>query len=276
MVRVAQLCECTQCHWTVRLNMVKIVCFILCDFYHNKKTLKSKDPDGLLVYSLLPFFIGEWLWTMLVVVQSLSHVQFFGTPWSVACQLLCPPLSLGVCSDSCPLNQWYYLSISSSAAPFSHYQSFLAPGSFPMSCLFASSGQSIGASASSSVLPINIQDCFPLFIYFFPISFISWMLITLQYCSGFCQTLTWINHRFTCVPHPEPLSHLPPHPIPLGHPMHQPRALVSCIQPGLAIFFTLDNIHVSMLFSWNISPSPSPIESKSLFYTSVSLFLSCI
>ena len=59
-------------------------------------------------------------------------------------------------------------------------------------------------------------------------------------------------------------------------PVHQVRALVSCIQPGLVIGFTLDNIHVSMLFSWNIPPSPSPTESKRLFYTSVSLFLFCI
>ena len=59
-------------------------------------------------------------------------------------------------------------------------------------------------------------------------------------------------------------------------PEHQVQALVSCIQPGLVICFTLDGIHVSMLFSWNIPPSPSPTESKRLFYKSVSLFLFCI
>ena len=51
-----------------------------------------------------------------------------------------------------------------------------------------------------------------LFIYF------NWKLITWQYCSGFWHTFTWISHGCTCVPHPDPLSHLPPHPIPLGHP----------------------------------------------------------
>ena len=54
-----------------------------------------------------------------------------------------------------------------------------------------------------------------LFIYLF---FISWRLITLQYCSGFCHTLTWISHGVTCIPHPNPPSHLPLHPIPLGLP----------------------------------------------------------
>ena len=53
------------------------------------------------------------------------------------------------------------------------------------------------------------------FILFF---FISWRLITLQYCSGFCHTLKWFSHGFTCVPHPDPPSHLPLHPIPLGLP----------------------------------------------------------
>ena len=51
-----------------------------------------------------------------------------------------------------------------------------------------------------------------LFIYF------NWRLITLQYCSDFCHTSTWISHGCTCVPHPELPSHLPPHPIPQGHP----------------------------------------------------------
>ena len=53
---------------------------------------------------------------------------------------------------------------------------------------------------------------------FFSFIIISWRLITLQYCSGFCHTLTWISHGFTCVPHPDPPSHLPPHPVPLGLP----------------------------------------------------------
>ena len=59
-------------------------------------------------------------------------------------------------------------------------------------------------------------------------------------------------------------------------PVHQPWALVSGIQPGLVICFTLDSIFVSMLFSQNIPPSPPPTESKSLFCTSVSRFLFCI
>ena len=56
---------------------------------------------------------------------------------------------------------------------------------------------------------------FKKFIYLF---FISWRLITLQYCSGFCHILTRISHGFTCIPHPESPSHLPLHPIPLGLP----------------------------------------------------------
>ena len=78
-------------------------------------------------------------------------------------RLPCPSLSPGVCSNSCPLSQWCYLTISFSAALFSSCpQSFPASGSFPMIWLFTSGGQNIGASASTSVLLMNIQDWFPL------------------------------------------------------------------------------------------------------------------
>ena len=66
----------------------------------------------------------------------------------------------------------------------------------------------------------------------------NWRLITLQYCGGFCHTLTWISHRCTCVPHPEPPSYLPPHSIPLGCP----RA------PALSALFQASN-----LYWWSIS-----------------------
>ena len=67
------------------------------------------------------------------------------------------------CSNSCPLSWWCHPTISSSVIPFSScLQSFPASGSFPMSQFFASGGQSIGISASASVLPMNIQDWFPL------------------------------------------------------------------------------------------------------------------
>ena len=56
------------------------------------------------------------------------------------------------------------------------------------------------------------------FFLFFSFIFISWRLITLQYCTGFCHTLTWIGHGFTCIPHPDSPSHLPLYPIPLGLP----------------------------------------------------------
>ena len=78
-------------------------------------------------------------------------------------RLPCPSLSPGVCSSLYPLSQWCYSTILSSVTPFSSFpQSLTASGSFPMSHLLASGGQSIVASASASVLPMNIQGSFPL------------------------------------------------------------------------------------------------------------------
>ena len=82
-------------------------------------------------------------------------------------RLPCSSLSSRVCSNSCPLCQWYHSTISFSVGPFSSYiQSFPASGSFPMSWLLTSGGQSIGFSASGSVLSINIQSWFPDLISF--------------------------------------------------------------------------------------------------------------
>ena len=79
-------------------------------------------------------------------------------------RFLCPPLSPRVCSNLCSLSQWCLPTIFSSAAPCSFsLQSFPASGSFPMIQLFTSGGQRMGkASASASVLPMNIQDWLPL------------------------------------------------------------------------------------------------------------------
>ena len=86
--------------------------------------------------------------------------------WSHGLQhnrLPCPAPVLRVYANSCPLNWWCHPSSSSSAIPFSScFQSFPTSGSFPMSQIFASGGQSIGVSVSTSVLPMNIQDWFPL------------------------------------------------------------------------------------------------------------------
>ena len=89
-----------------------------------------------------------------------------------SCLTLCDPmdcstpgfsLSPRICSNSCPLSQWHHTTITSFVTPFSSWlQSFQASGPFPMSWLFSSGDQSIGASASASILPMNIQGWFPL------------------------------------------------------------------------------------------------------------------
>ena len=79
--------------------------------------------------------------------------------------LPCPSPTPGVYSNSCPSSQWCHPTVSSSVIPFSsHLQSFPASVSFPMNHFFTSGSQSIGASASASVLPMNIQDWFPLWL----------------------------------------------------------------------------------------------------------------
>ena len=114
-------------------------------------------------------------------------------------------------------------------------------------------------------------DCFfNKFIYF------NWRLITLQYCIGFAIH----QHESATGVHMFPILNPPPSSLPVPSlwvvPVHQPKHPVSCIEPGLAIRFIYDIIHVSIPFSQVIPPSPSPTESKRLFYTSVSLLQSHI
>ena len=95
-------------------------------------------------------------------IQSLSCVRLFATPWTAAYQNSLSPTPR-VYPNSCPLSWWCHPTISSSVVPFSsNPQSFPTSGSFQMSQLFASGGQRIRVSASASVLPMNIQDWFPL------------------------------------------------------------------------------------------------------------------
>ena len=75
----------------------------------------------------------------------------------------CPSPTPGACSNSCPLSWWCHPTISSSVIPFSsRLQSFPESGSFPVNQFFTSGGQSIGISASASILAMNIQDWFSL------------------------------------------------------------------------------------------------------------------
>ena len=84
------------------------------------------------------------------------------TPWTAACQAPCPSLCPRVCSNSCPLSPWCHPTIPSSVISSSScLQPFPASGSFLMSRLFESGGQSIETSSSASVLPMNIQGWFP-------------------------------------------------------------------------------------------------------------------
>ena len=78
-------------------------------------------------------------------------------------KLPCPSPTAGACSNSYPLSQWCHPTVSSYVVPFSScLQSFPAPGSFPINQFFSSGSQRIGVSASASVLPMNIQNWFPL------------------------------------------------------------------------------------------------------------------
>ena len=103
---------------------------------------------------------------------------------------ICPSPTPGVYSNSGPLSRWCYATISSSVVPFSsRLQSLPVSGSFLLSQFFASRGQSTGVSASASVLPMNIQDSFPL-------GWTSWISLQSKGLSRVYSNTTVQNHQF--------------------------------------------------------------------------------
>ena len=130
--------------------------------------------------------------------NGLSSVQFSRSVMSDSLQphglqharLPCPSPTSVVYSDSWPLSWWCHPTISSSVVPFSsHLQSFPVTGSFQMSQSFASDGQSIAVSASASVLPMNIQDWFPL-------GLTGWISLLSKGLSGVFSSTTVQKHQF--------------------------------------------------------------------------------
>ena len=123
-------------------------------------------------------------------VQSLSRVQLFETPWTVACEASLSITNSQVYSNSCQLSRWCHPTISLSVIPFSsRLQSFSASGSFLMSLFFASDDQSIGVSASASVLPMNIQDWFHL-------GWTGWISLQSKGLSRVFSNITVQKHQF--------------------------------------------------------------------------------
>ena len=137
---------------------------------------------------------------MLCVPYNISSVQFIH---SVVFDSLrshepqharppCPSSTPRVHPNPCPLSRWCHPTISSSVVPFSSYpQSFPASGSFQMSQLIASGGQSIGVSASASVLQMNIQDWSPL-------GWTGWISLQSKGLSRGFSNITVQKHQFFC------------------------------------------------------------------------------
>ena len=142
----------------------------------SQKHVKQKKPDRkeYILYEvqehILLMHVGRnkevvaWEEGQCSSVQLLSRVWLSVSPWTCRhARPPCPSSTPGAYPNSCPSRQWCHPAISSSVVPFSScLQSFPASGSFPMSQFFTSGGQSIGVSALASVLPMNIQDWFPL------------------------------------------------------------------------------------------------------------------
>ena len=129
----------------------------------------ANNAEPLFMCDLLSVYLPWWnIYSCLLSIFQFSSVQFshsvmYDSLWPHELQytrLPCPSPTARACWNSCSSSQWCHLTISSSV--ISCLQSFPASGSFPRIQFFTSGGQSIGGSASASVLPMNVQDWFPL------------------------------------------------------------------------------------------------------------------
>jgi len=167
---------------------------------HWEQGILATGPPGkslsLFNPSLFHFLAQVYVFFVSQSVQSLSRVWLFTTPWTAAHQASCPSPTPGVHPNSCPVNRWCYPTISSSVIPFcSCPQSFPASGSFQMSQLFTSGGQSFGVSASTSVLPMNTQD--------WSLGWIGWISLQSKGLSivsvvQFNFSVFWFYTSYTC------------------------------------------------------------------------------
>ena len=134
-----------------------------------------------------PLPLSIWVFSS---IQWLSCVWLFVTPWTAAHQASCPSSTPRVHPNPCPSSQWCHPTISSSVVLFSFYpQSLRASGSFKMTQLFTSGGQSIGASASTSVLPMNTQD-------WSPVGWTGWISLQSKERSRVFSNTTVQEHQF--------------------------------------------------------------------------------
>ena len=167
----------------------------------------------------------------------------------------CPSPTPRVYSNSCPSSQWCHPAISSSVVPFSSCpQSLPASGSSPMSQLFAWGGQSIGVSASASVLPMNTQDGSPL-------GWTGWISLqskglsralsntTIQKHQFFSAQLSWFTLGYTWYQNPKKM-------------WQNLKVLISCVQLFATPWTVAHQVSLSMGFSrqeyWSGLPFPSP------------------
>ena len=152
-----------QCYWAARSHICVVLSLYISGNFLQQQFIKFSHP--IMSNSLQP--------------HGLQHTR-----------LPCPLPPPGACSNSCPASRWCHPTISSSVIPFSScLQSFPASGSFLVSQFFTSGGQSIGASASASVFPMNIQDWFPL-------RWAGWSFLQSKGFSRVFSNTTVQNHQF--------------------------------------------------------------------------------